>query len=273
MPDDSSAADGVIRPVSPSRIVIREGGPEALCRSAAVGVSPPGRATTISLDPACAPDAIEARSFALIDAEVGEDKPFSGRAWEIARRLVHTSGDLSLLDSLFLPEAAIDAGVQALRRGVTVFTDTQMVRAGIALRRLAPFGVQVECLLAQPGVAETAARFGITRSRAGIEAAGTRLGAAVVALGNAPTALLALLEYLDKGGPMPALIIAAPVGFVNAAESKELLMRRCEAPSLIVRGRRGGSPLAAAMVNALACLAAGVSVSPAGAENPARSVP
>jgi precorrin-8X/cobalt-precorrin-8 methylmutase len=208
-----------------------------------------------SLDAACSPQAIEARSFAIIDAEAGENKPFTGQAWQIARRLVHACGDLSLLDSLYLPERAIAAGLKALKEGAPLFTDTEMVRAGIPRRRMEPFGVPVVCLLSRPGLAEHSRRLGITRSRAGIEAAGPLLGGAIVAIGNAPTALLALLDYVDSGGKPPALVIGMPVGFVNAAESKELLIRRSDFPSLAVRGRRGGSPLAAATVNALACLA------------------
>lgn len=206
------------------------------------------------LDPASTPADIEARSFAIIDAEAGAAKPFSGHAWSVARRLVHTSGDMTLLDSLHLPDAAIAAGLAALRRGALVFTDTEMARAGMPLRRLAPLGVTVSCILSQPGVAERARERGITRSRAGMEALGGRLGGSVVAIGNAPTALLALLDHLDAGGPAPALVIGMPVGFVNAAESKALLMARNDVPCLAVAGRRGGSPLAAATVNALACI-------------------
>jgi precorrin-8X/cobalt-precorrin-8 methylmutase len=217
--------------------------------------SGPRRGAPVFLETARTPEEIEARSFAIIEAEVGGNKPFAGRAWRIARRLVHASGDLSLLDSLFLPDAAIDAGLRALKEGAPVFTDTEMVRAGIPLRRLSPFGVSVSCLLSRPGLSEKARRLGVTLSRAGMEAAGPLLGGAIVAIGNAPTALLALLEYVDAGGVPPALVIGMPVGFVNAAESKELLVRRSDFPSLTVRGRRGGSPLAAATVNALACLA------------------
>lgn len=212
------------------------------------------------LDSASTPETIEARSFAIIEAEAGEVRPFSGRAWLVARRLVHTCGDLSLLDALHLPDAAIEAGLSALKNGCPVFTDTEMARSGIPMRRLEPFGVSVSCLLtaASSGsaIAALAAEKGVTRSRAGLEALGSRLGGAIVAIGNAPTALLALLDYLESGGPPPALVIGMPVGFVNAAESKELLIKRWQQPSLVLRGRRGGSPLAAATVNALACILA-----------------
>lgn len=200
------------------------------------------------------PDAIEARSFALIDAEVPEPRPFSGPAWEVARRLIHTTGDTSLPADLVLPAAAVAAGVAALRAGATVFTDTRMACVGIPARRLAPLGASAVCLLDLPGVADKAAAEGITRSRAAMLLAGPRLAGSLVAIGNAPTALLTLLELLDHGLPAPALIIGMPVGFVNAAESKALL-EQSPWTALVLRGRRGGSPLAAAAVNALADIA------------------
>jgi precorrin-8X/cobalt-precorrin-8 methylmutase len=207
------------------------------------------------LDPASAPEDIEARSFAIIEAEAGE-RPFSGPAWEVARRLVHASGDLSLLEALHLPGSAIQAGVAAIRSVAPIYTDTEMVRAGIPLRRLRPFGCETRCILDAPDLAAIAAREGITRTRAGMQALGASLNGAIAAIGNAPTALLALLDLVDRGLAAPALVIGMPVGFVNAAESKEMLLARPDIPSLCLRGRRGGSPLAAAAVNALAVLAA-----------------
>lgn len=209
----------------------------------------------VCLDPSVSPEAIEARSFAIIEAESGEPKVFTGRSWIVARRLVHAAGDLSLLSELHVPEGAVEAGVAALGRGALVVTDTEMVRSGIPQRRLAPLGVNVSCILSGEGIAEEATRRGVTRARVGMERLGPRLGGAVVAIGNAPTALLALLEHTAAGGPVPALVIGMPVGFVNAAESKELLIRRPDILSLAVKGRRGGSPLAAAAVNALAGMA------------------
>jgi precorrin-8X/cobalt-precorrin-8 methylmutase len=210
-------------------------------------------------DPASTPDTIEARSFAIIEAETGAKRPFSGDAWKVARRLVHTAGDLSLLDALVLPDEAVAAGVCALRRGTPVFTDTEMVRAGIPARRTDLLGVRVSCALSESGrssdLGEEAQRLGTTRARAGIAALGERLGGSIVAIGNAPTAVLALVDYLDRGGSPPALVIAMPVGFVNAAESKELLLQYTDIHTLTLRGRRGGSPLAAAAVNALAAIA------------------
>ena len=130
-----------------------------------------------------------------------------------------------------------------------------MAAAGIPVRRLEPLGCTVTCLLNLPGVAEAAATQGITRSLAAVRLAGARLHRAVVAIGNAPTALLGLLALLEANANIrPALIIGMPVGFVNALESKDLL-QRYNIPSIIIVGRKGGSPLAAATVNALADLA------------------
>lgn len=205
------------------------------------------------------PESIEAESFAIIDREAGLNRLFQGRAWDIARRLVHTTADFDILSSLRLSEAAIDAGVNALLNGAPIFTDTEMARCGMTRRHLGPLGVQAHCLLDLPGVAERAAAQGGTRSWAAMELAREQLKGAIVAIGNAPTALLALMEHLDTGGPAPALVIAMPVGFVNAAESKELFARRSAeqgGPACItIMGRKGGSTLAAATVNALARLA------------------
>ena len=180
--------------------------------------------TRPGLDPACTPEDIESRSFAIID-DLIRDKPFSGPAWEVARRLVHTSGDVTLVDSLHLPEESIGKGVDALACGAPVFTDTEMVRSGIPLRRLTPLGSVVSCILSQEGLANAVAGRQCTRSRAAMELLGDRLEGAIVAIGNAPTALLALLDHLDAGGKPPALVIGMPVGFVNAAASKELLLQ------------------------------------------------
>jgi precorrin-8X/cobalt-precorrin-8 methylmutase len=232
------------------------------------------------------PTEIEERSFSIIGSELGLGPespgptrlacelfprtggrlPFAGDAWQVARRLVHASADYSLLPHLHIPAGAVRAGVAALRGGAPVYTDTEMARAGMPLRRLAPLGVTPACLLSLPGVTEYAREKNMTRARAAFEraAAEGRLGGSILAVGNAPTALLALLDFfagLDRaageGSPasLPALVIAMPVGFVNAAESKELLLARPGLPCIAIRGRRGGSPLAAATVNALAELA------------------
>lgn len=203
--------------------------------------------------PHLTPMEIEHRSFAVIEAELPE-RPFSGPAWKVARRLIHATGDTDIAASLVLPSAAVEMGVAALRHGALVFTDTEMAAYGIPARRMQALGTRARSLLSLPGVAERAAKENITRARAAVLEAAPLLPACIMAVGNAPTALLALLELLEDGLPPPALIIGMPVGFVHAAESKELL---CASPwpHLSLKGRKGGSALAAAAVNALAELA------------------
>lgn len=237
----------------------------------------------INIKPFHTPKDIEAESFAIIDAEAGEPKPFSGAAWEIARRMVHSCADFEILEHLHLPARAIQAGVDALRAGCAIYTDTEMARTGMSrfrLDRLGPGktgGIEVISVLSLPGVAERAAAQGCTRSKAGVELAwlrssDTTSAGAIWAFGNAPTALLTLLELCAQTkaavkvapgqlageafcGQMPSLIIGLPVGFVNAEEAKEILLRQNMLPCLTLRGRKGGSTLAAAVVNALADLA------------------
>ena len=209
---------------------------------------------TVELDPACTPQDIEARSFAIIDAEIPEPRPFSGGLWEVARRCVHTLGDTEIVADLRLSRDGLAAGVAALRRGCTVYTDTRMAAAGLPLRRLTPLGVTVTPLMGLPGLEEISRRRGVTRSRAGIDMIADRLAGQIMVIGNAPTALLALLEALSQGAPAPALVVGMPVGFVNAAQSKELL-RQSPWPHFTLLGRKGGSAVAAACVNALAELA------------------
>ncbi len=204
----------------------------------------------IQLDPHSRPHEIEERSFAIIDAEVLEPRAYTGALWEIARRMIHTTGDISLLKDIILSEAALEAGLVALRSGCIVYTDTRMALCGME-GRLTRLGVKTQCILQSESVAQQAQAQGITRSRAGILEIGENLAGNIVAIGNAPTALLALLEVLEAGVSPPALIVGMPVGFVNAAESKELLLQS-PYKHMTIRGRKGGSPLVASVLNALA---------------------
>lgn len=210
----------------------------------------------VVLDPAATPEAIEARSFAIIDAELPEPRPFAGPLWEVARRCIHALGDTAILPDLRLDAAALERGVAALRAGRPVFTDTRMAAAGLPARRMDRLGVEVTPLMALSGVAGQARARGVTRAAAGIRMISDRLAGALVVIGNAPTALLALLEALEGRTPAtgPALIVGMPVGFVNAAQSKELLAQS-PWPHFTLLGRKGGSAAAAACVNALAELA------------------
>ena len=171
---------------------------------------------------------------------------------EVALRLVHACGEPDIVESLAYSGGAGTAGRAALRSGAAVLTDTEMVAHGV-IRSLLPVGNRVVCTLNEPGVREAARRAGTTRSAAAVDLWHETLAGAVVAIGNAPTALFRLLELLDGGAPRPALIIAMPVGFVGAAESKQAAIEANHGvPYIAPKGRRGGSALAAATVNALA---------------------
>jgi precorrin-8X/cobalt-precorrin-8 methylmutase len=199
------------------------------------------------------PQEIEAESFRRIDVQVGAHS-FSSEVWPVVRRMIHTSGDLGYLQTVRVHPQAIAAGVEALRRGGAVGTDTRMLLAGISTGRLSRLGVEPFCILDDPEVAQTATRQGTTRTAAGLERALPLLAGGIVAIGNAPTALLRLLELLETGAPPPALVVGLPVGFVNAAESKDALAKQ-NCPYITALGPKGGSAVAAAVINALAVMA------------------
>lgn len=171
---------------------------------------------------------------------------------EIALRLVHACGEPAVVADLCASPGAGTAGNTALATGATVLCDTEMVAHGV-IRAALPQANRVECTLNDAGVADAAKRQGMTRSATAVDLWGDDLDGAIVAIGNAPTALYRLLERLDEGAPRPALIVAMPVGFVGAAESKQALIDGdYGVPYMALAGRRGGSALAAAAVNALA---------------------
>jgi len=201
------------------------------------------------------PATIYESSFAMIRREAALDRLPPDVA-SLAARLIHACGMVDLVDDLAWSADAAQAGRAALRDGARVLVDCAMVEAGIARARL-PAANAVICTLNDPRTAGLAAAQGTTRSAAAVGLWGDRLGGAVVAIGNAPTALFRLLELLDDGAPAPALVLGFPVGFVGAAEAKEALIEHCPiVPHVALRGRRGGSALAAAAVNALALGAA-----------------
>ena len=199
------------------------------------------------------PKDIEAESFRRIEAQVGAHD-FPPEVWAVVRRMIHTSADLDYLKNVRMHPRAIAAGVAALRRGGALVTDTRMLLAGIGSGRLDRLGVKPFCLMDDPEVAKEAARQGTTRAAAAMEAALPHLSGGLVAIGNAPTALLRLLELLAAGAEPPALVVGLPVGWVNAAESKELLSRQAY-PFITALGPKGGSAVAAAVINALAIMA------------------
>jgi precorrin-8X/cobalt-precorrin-8 methylmutase len=194
--------------------------------------------------------AIYAQSFATIRAEAD----LSGLSPEEARvavRVIHACGLVEVVRALRFGSGFTTAARAALLAGAPILCDAKMVAHGITRPRL-PAGNDVLCTLDAPEVREMAAKLGTTRSAAALELWRPRLAGAVVAIGNAPTALFHLLEMLDAGAPRPAAIIGLPVGFVGAAESKEALAARTDVPWMVVQGRLGGSAMAVAAVNALA---------------------
>lgn len=194
--------------------------------------------------------AIYARSFATIRAEARLEQ-FTPDEERVAVRMIHACGMTSLADVLHFSPGAAVAGRAALTSGCPILCDSQMVAHGITRARL-PADNQVLCTLNDPSVPAFAQRIGNTRSAAAVELWLPHLAGALVAIGNAPTALFRLLELLEAGAPRPALILGMPVGFVGAAESKEALIAATEQASIVVPGRLGGSAMAAAAINALA---------------------
>lgn len=194
--------------------------------------------------------AIYQRSFSIIRAEA-DLSAFSPEAEPVAVRIIHAAGDVGLAADILISDGAVAAARAALEAGAPILTDARMVAMGVTRARL-PADNAVLCTLADPQVPALAARLGTTRSAAALELWRPHLGGAVVAIGNAPTALFHLMTLLDEGAPLPAAIIGMPVGFVGAAESKEALVAWNRVPFLTVRGRRGGSAMTAAALNAIA---------------------
>ncbi|MFF0577774.1 precorrin-8X methylmutase [Streptosporangium saharense] len=191
------------------------------------------------------------RSFATIRAESDLDGLPPDVA-QVAVRMIHACGMVDLVADLGWSPDVVAAARAALRAGAPILCDATMVASGVTRRRL-PAGNEVVCTLGEPGVPELAVRLGTTRSAAALELWRDRLEGAVVAVGNAPTALFRLLEMVEEGAGRPAAVLGVPVGFIGAAESKQAL---AEHPAgleyLVVHGRRGGSAMAAAAVNAIA---------------------
>jgi precorrin-8X/cobalt-precorrin-8 methylmutase len=189
------------------------------------------------------------RSFAIIRSEADLSR-FSKTEERIAVRLIHACGMVEVARELLMSPGFVDNGRWALIGGAPILCDSKMVANGITRSRL-PSGNDIICTLDDPRVPEIARQMGTTRSAAALELWRDKLEGAVV-IGNAPTALFHLLELLDEGVPRPAAVIGLPVGFVGALESKQALASDGRAPFLIVKGRKGGSAMAAAVVNALA---------------------
>lgn len=190
------------------------------------------------------------RSFAIIRAEADLTR-FAPEEESIAVRIIHACGQVEAAADLAFAPGAVLAARRALEAGAPILCDANMVASGITRARL-PADNEVICTLADPRVPALAAHLNTTRSAAALELWHDQIGGSVIAIGNAPTALFHLLECMDAGWPAPAAVIGMPVGFVGAAESKEALIADGRLPYLVMRGRRGGSAMTAATVNALA---------------------
>ncbi len=206
--------------------------------------------------PIIQPDAIEAESFRIIDAEMGPHD-FSVIEWPVVQRAIHSTADFELGRSMAFHPRAVEAGIAAIRKGAHVVADVQMIQAGISAAYLAEFGGRVLCYMADPDVAAKARAEGTTRAIQCMRRAAREAPGAIYAIGNAPTALLELVRLVEDGEANPALIIGVPVGFVSAAESKEQLRRQGLVPYITNRGRKGGTPVAVSITNALLRMARG----------------
>lgn len=194
------------------------------------------------------PGEIEARSFALIEAEL--PRPLDPALAPIIKRVIHTTADFDYAQTLRFSPDALEAGLSALGRGETIVTDTNMAKAGINKKALAQLGCRALCYMADEDVAAAAQAVGGTRAAASMDKAAALPGHPIFVIGNAPTALRRLRELVETGRVTPSLVVGVPVGFVNVIQSKEAIMT-AGVPYIVAQGRKGGSNVAAAIVNAL----------------------
>ena len=198
------------------------------------------------------PSEIEKRSFEIITEELEQEGIVLPEIQApITKRCIHTSADFDYAKNLVFSEGAVEHAMDAIRRGTPIVTDTQMGKAGINKRKLAEFGSEVYCFMSDEDVAAAAKANGTTRAAASMDKAAALGRDVIFAVGNAPTALVRLYELIKEGKIRPELIIAVPVGFVNVVQSKELILSLKETPSIVARGRKGGSNIAACICNAL----------------------
>ena len=193
---------------------------------------------------------IEKRSFEIITELLG-DTPIAPENELVVKRVIHTSADFDYAKNLVFSEGAVGKGIEALRLGCDIVTDTQMAKAGINKTILGKLGGQVHCFMSDESVAQEAKERGVTRAMVSMERAARLSKPCIFAIGNAPTALICIRELMDAGKLKPALIVGVPVGFVNVVEGKELSMASDRAPYVVARGRKGGSNVAAAICNAM----------------------
>ena len=195
------------------------------------------------------PADIERESFAAITRELG-DRVLDPTQAPIIKRVIHTTADFEYADTLYFSPNAVELAKEAIRGGAHIITDTQMAYSGINKKAAAKFGCEVSCFMSDEDVAQEARSCGVTRARVSMDKAARLRQPSIFAIGNAPTALIRLRELIDKGELRPELIIGVPVGFVNVVASKELIMET-DVPCIVSRGRKGGSNVAACIMNAI----------------------
>lgn len=195
------------------------------------------------------PRDIESRSFAIITEELGDKQLIPGTEL-IVKRCIHTSADFDYADNLAFSEDVVNKAIEAIKNGACIVTDTQMAKSGINKKALARYGGEVYCFMSDEDVAKEAKEKGSTRATVCMDKAAAMDKPLIFAIGNAPTALVRLYELITEGKLKPELIIGVPVGFVNVVQSKELIMET-DAPYIVAKGRKGGSNIAACIVNAL----------------------
>lgn len=195
------------------------------------------------------PSEIEKRSFEIITEELN-GKVFLPEHEPIIKRVIHTTADFEYAKTMTFSEDAVKKGLQAIREGVLIITDTNMVKSGIHKKTLERFGGEAICFISDEDIAKTAKLNGTTRAVASMDKAATLNKKVIFAIGNAPTALVRIYELIQEHKLKPELVIGVPVGFVNVVQSKELIMN-AEVPYIVAKGRKGGSNVAAAICNAL----------------------
>lgn len=200
------------------------------------------------------PREIELKSMSIIEELLPEIKNRPAGEREVIKRIVHTTGDISIASLVLIHPEAVDSGLKAIREGRPVATDINMLKAGINARRLELFGIEAVCYISDREAVSQARREGLTRAMVAMRRAVRETNGGIIAVGNAPTALFALCDLIKSGEASPSLVVGTPVGFVGAGESKEMLAES-GVPFITIRGTRGGSAVAAAAINALLYLA------------------
>ncbi|MCL6478268.1 MAG: precorrin-8X methylmutase [Peptococcaceae bacterium] len=200
------------------------------------------------------PREIEKKSMAIIEESLPGLQSFPAPEREIIKRVIHTTGDLGCIALVKISPGAVDAGLAAIRSGRVILTDVNMLKAGLIAERMNRFGVRAHCLISHPEVVAEARQRGQTRAMVAMKKGASMAENGVIAVGNAPTALFELCRMIREGEARPALVVGTPVGFVGAAESKEMLMET-GVNYITMPGTRGGSTVAASIVNALLLMA------------------